>query len=170
MRTTLVLSACLLISTFAHAQSAYITQQAQLACGDPGVKFDVQRAPGRPRPTPTKDTAVVYILEPGMAVTHAMVGTPIYGFTHRIGLDGKWIGAVATGTYFAFPVPAGVHRLCTRGQSWMFGTVNLVSLTQLNARAGATYYFTPTFDQLDPDEAQLLLAWYMPAASTVQQQ
>ncbi len=160
MRTTLVLSACLLISAFAHAQSAYITQQAQLACGDPGVKFDVQGAPGRLRPTPTKDTAVVYILEAGSTPFH------LFRFTNRIGLDGKWIGAIAMGTYFAFQVPAGVHHLCTRGQSWMFGTGNLVSLTQLNARAGASYYFSQTFSQLDPDEAQFLLAWYVPAAST----
>lgn len=166
MRTTLVLSACLLISAFAPAQSAYITQQAQLACGDPSVKFDVQRAPGHPLPTPTKDTAVVYILEPGMSVNHAKVGTPIYGFTHRIGLDGKWIGAVVQGAYLAFPVSVGIHRLCTRGQSWFFGTVNLVSMTQLNARADATYYFTITLSQVDPDEAHLQLARSVPATST----
>ena len=165
MRTTLVLSACLLISAFAHAQSAYITQQAQLACGDPSVKFDVQGAPGRPLPAPTKDTAVVYILEPGMGVEHPQARKPIYGFTNRIGLDGKWIGAVVQGAYLAFPVSVGEHRLCTRGQSWMFGTVSLVSLMQLNAKAGVSYYFSQTFSPLDPDEAQLLLAWYVPAAS-----
>lgn len=160
MRTTLVLSACMLISAFAHAQSAYITQQAQLACGDPSVKFDVQRAPGHPRPTPTKDTAVVYILEPGSTPFH------FFGFTNRIGLDGKWIGAIAMGTYFAFQIPAGVHHLCTRGQSWMFGTVNLVSLAQLNAEAGASYYFLPTFSPLDPDEANLQLSRSVSATST----
>ncbi len=161
MRTTLVLSACLLISAFAPAQSAYITQQAHLACGDPRVKFDVQRAPGHPLPAPTKDTAVVYILEPE--------STPfnLSGFTKRIGLDGTWIGAVAMGAYFAFQVPAGVHRLCTRGQSWAFGTVNLVSLTQLDAKAGNSYYFSSTFAQFDPDEAHLQLARTAPATSTV---
>ncbi len=165
MRTTLLLCACLLIPACAPAQSAYITQQARLACGDPSVKFDVQRAPGYPLPTPTKDTAVVYILEPGMGVEHAQARKPIFGFTNRIGLDGKWIGAVVQGAYLAFPVSVGVHHLCTRGQSWMFGTVNLVSLAQLNAEAGASYYFSPIFSPLDPDEAQLLLAWYVPAAS-----
>ena len=155
-----MLSACLLISAFAPAQSAYITQQAQLACGDPSVKFDVQRAPGHPLPTPTKDTAVVYILEPGSTPLH------LFGFTNRIGLDGRWIGAVVQGTYLAFPVSVGVHRLCTRGQSWMFGTVNLVSLAQLNAKAGASYYFLPTFGQVDPDEANLQLARTVPATST----
>lgn len=166
MRTTLVLSACLLIPACAPAQSAYITQQAQLACGDPSVKFDVQRAPGHLLPTPTKDTAVVYILEPGTGVNHAKAGTPIYGFTHRIGLDGKWIGAVVQGAYLAFPVSVGVHRLCTRGQSWLFGTVNLVSMTQLNAKAGDSYYFSITFGRFDPDEAHLQLARSVPATST----
>jgi hypothetical protein len=160
MRTTLVLSACLLISAFASAQSNYITQQAQLACGDPSVKFDVQDASGHPLLTRTQDTAVVYILEPGSTPLH------LFGFTNRIGLDGKWIGAIAIGTYFAFRVPAGAHRLCTRGQSWGLGTINLVSLTQLNAKAGASYYFSQTFSQLDPDEAHLQLARSVPATST----
>ncbi len=161
MRTMLALSACLMIFPVARAQSAYITQQAQLACGDPSVKFEVQRAAGHPVPTPTKDTAVVYMLEPGSEPFH------LFGFTNRIGLDGKWIGAVAMGTYFAFQVPAGGHHLCTRGQSWMFGTVNLVSLTQLNAKAGASYYFSPTFGQLDPDEANLQLARSVSAIPSV---
>lgn len=168
MRTKLVLFACLLMSAFASAQSAYITQQAQLACGDPSVKFNVVRAHGHPLLTPTKDTAVVYILEPGLA-PHPQMGTPLFGFSNRIGLDGKWIGAVVTGTYFAFPVPAGEHRLCTRGQSWFFGTVNLVSLTQWNAKPGTTYYFLAALGQLDPDEAQLQLAWSVPAISTARQ-
>jgi hypothetical protein len=168
MRKMFVLSACLLIASCAAAQSDYITQQAQLACGEPRVKFDVQRAPGHSLLTPTKDMAVVYIVEPSETPTY--FGTFTFGgLTNRIGLDGKWIGAVVQGSYLAFPVPVGIHRLCARGQSWFMGTVNLVSLTQLNARADTSYYFTPTLSLLDPDEAQLLLARSVPAASTTQQ-
>ncbi len=190
MRKTLAFAACLLMSAVASAQSDYITQQAKLACGDPSVQFDVQRAPGPSQITPSKDKAVVYILEPGQASLRSVAKGVALAFvmpaagvafggdttTYRIGLDGKWLGAIRwKGQYTpfwrytsstAFLVPTGLHHLCIQTQADLRRNAGKVVLIELRAEAGQTYYYNmDNLEAIDPDEAQYLLSTSSPVVS-----
>jgi len=78
-------------------------------------------------PTPIPDS--------GKALIYAVQDAP--GST-RVGADGKWLGALKRGTYFSASVDPGEHHLPARAH---IGLWNHLSLHQLKAKAGGTYYF-----------------------------
>lgn len=59
----------------------------------------------------------------------------------RIGLDGKWVGANKGNSWFDVVVPAGEHHVCGFWNFSHTGLENRVRLTELDAKAGQTYYF-----------------------------
>lgn len=179
MRTTLLLAACLLISAFASAQNVNIRKQrilaAEAACGDPHVNFSVVRGEYVTKvASPSSGMARVYVVEPTWW-GYPQLGSPLYGPTMRVGLDGRWVGAMGGNSYMTFTVSAGEHHLCFRRQSKLKRVANILYLAKLTATAGATYYFScPSgsmlLPYLDPDAARLLLAKAVPSVSTIKKQ
>jgi hypothetical protein len=81
-------------------------------------------------------------------------------------VDGKWLGAIRRRTYFSASIDPGEHHLCAIGR---IGIWSHVSLRELNAKPGETYYFVAEYGELipdlftlhsaDPDEGKYLIAW-----------
>ncbi len=80
------------------------------ACGDDKVKFKVDRQKGQPAPTlPGSDKALIVFVEE-LDKNQPILGPPP---TTRVGLDGAWVGANQGNSYFAIPIAAGEHHVCT---------------------------------------------------------
>lgn len=84
----------------------------------------------------------------------------------RFGADGKWLGALKPGSYFFASIDPGEHHLCVTGHLPLWKGL---SLRELNAKPGETYYFFVhvvagggynelTLSQVDTDEGKELLA------------
>jgi hypothetical protein len=171
MRTKLVLFACLLMSAVASAQSALAVKQAEAACGDPHVSFDVSQSSASLESQPiAPNQARVYVIEDAEYDPSGLGATTP---TIRLGLDGQWVGATTEWSYIVFPVEAGNHHLCARWQTKFPGRWGVV-LAQMTAISGQSYYFrvhvlnglyAPDMEisPVDPDEAKLLIAESKPA-------
>lgn len=123
---------------------------AQSACGPADVQFKLTTDNSQhPLPAPEPGKARVFVIN---RTTDA-----------RIAVDGQWVGAGASGSYFSFSLNPGLHHLCAAFSNWLDREVAAHSL---DAKAGETYYFAariphlgdPELVPLDPDEAALLLA------------
>jgi hypothetical protein len=126
----MVLTAC------AFAQRSTTAAPSQGACGPAGVNFDVKTASGQPVTPAEAGQASVYVSEVFKKVPGEL-GNP----TIRVGLDGKWIGAVRGNSYLAFSVDPGDHHLCTNWQSHFKRLSREASFTSFKAEAGKAYYF-----------------------------
>lgn len=135
---------------------------APSACGPPMEQLD--RAPllaphFKSRPAPGK--ALVYFFAD--ATQHPGFGAP----TVRIGVDGRWAGAILGTSYVAIDLPPGGHHICASLSAHWAG--RLVELDTLDAQPGKTYFFTILMlndwhggigfllNRTDPDEAAMLL-------------
>lgn len=168
MKTVL---AILLLSfaTVSLAQTQSVERAAAPGCGKDDVKFDVKTDKSRhpfPRPDPGK--ALVYFLQDDTDFLSSPRPTT------RFGLDGSWIGATHSSSYFYASVNPGQHHLCAGWQSFVGLTTGQKSAAaQFNAEAGGTYFFVVRnhamqermppgmkLHTLDPDEGQLLMSKY----------
>jgi len=145
------------------AQSYVPPIDPEAACGASEVKFEVKTDnQGQHLPEVAAGKAVVYFVQTQRiaAINH---------ITAKIGLDGAWVGANQGDSYFFATVDPGEHHLCASWQS-DFARLREVSLNNLTAESGKTYYFLVritgdgravySFDlvKLNSDEAQLLIA------------
>lgn len=144
-------------------------QIASSACGPYNTKFDVQRLPrSAENLTPPAGQALLLIEGPG-----------IPGAVMRIGMDGKWMGAVKPVSYLAIPVSPGVHHLCLQSQPGHIFHNHGMYLNQVNAVAGNSYYFLvdffqhidmqPALEAIDSDEGRDLILWSAAARSSIRQ-
>jgi hypothetical protein len=91
--------------------------------------------------------------------------------TVRFGIDGVWVGADNSSSYFAMPVDPGLHHLCASWQTVLRGAKSTTGVTSLTVEPDKVYYFeakvtvtsekTPVlFDvsPLDEDEGQFVLS------------
>jgi hypothetical protein len=163
--------AFLLFASPVFAQDQAAAARAAAGCGPQQIQYDVKTDKKQhPAPQPETGKALVYVFE---EVRGNQLGVGVTGVTSRVGLDGTWIGANRSKTYFFFSVDPGNHRLCTNWQSSVASRSKLGSAASLTAEAGKTYYFKtkvyslPEREQyevifrlepLDPAEAQLLVA------------
>jgi hypothetical protein len=151
------IAAILLLSCCALGQDKMAVAAAEAACGPRDMKFEVKADElQHPTPTPENGKALIYVVKEDR-------------ISSRFGLDGKWVGALKGRTYFFVPIDPGEHHLCAIGQ---IGAATRVSLRELKAQTGMTYYFVPhivgeavytidsEFDlsQVDPDEGKDLVA------------
>jgi hypothetical protein len=147
---TLLIIAVLASSAFAAAQATVAA--AESACGPSNIQFEVKaenaQHPTAPAP---QGKALVYVVEvfekPGN-----QLGKP----TTKVGLDGGWVGANKSNSYFFFPVDPGDHHLCMAWQSSLKQYSKQVALTNFSAESGKTYYFTARI--IEHDEG--LGAWF----------
>lgn len=110
-------------------------------CGPSKAGFDV-KTDSKQRPLPAKPDdgkALVYVLQTAWEQPGIVIGSqkPIT----RVGVDGAWVGANHGDSYFFFSVDPGQHSVCTDWQSSFYERSGLASAVDLNAQAGAIYYF-----------------------------
>ena len=152
------------------AQDDAAAARAAAGCGSEQVNFTVKADKKQhPAPQPEGGKGLVYVFAD---VTPGNYGDGVLGITTRVGLDGAWVGANSSHSYFFFAVSPGDHRLCTNWQSSVGWRSKVAKAVTLTAEAGKIYYFRtkmlPTSERqnevimklepLDPAEGQLLIA------------
>jgi len=165
---------CLVVAPFAVAQNAPTVKQAESACGSFDVKFNV-KTDAKQHPLAPAETgkAQIYVIEDWDWVDTGRSGRP----TIRVGIDGKWMGATQGDSYTFFSADPGEHHLCVNWQT-SFRSSRSVAVYGFEAKPNQAYYFRARFtnlaiepgmvlEPLNLDEAQLLLARYPHANSTV---
>ena len=124
----------------ASGQDKTAVSVAESACGPRSVGFKVDADKSQhPTPSPGDGKALIYVIQKDDAST-------------RVGADGKWLGALRRRTYLVASVDPGEQHLCAIGR---IGVWSHVSLHELNAKAGETYYFVTEYGQLIPDQFAL---------------
>jgi hypothetical protein len=138
------------------------------ACGAGDVKFNVKTEKDHPMAVAQDGKALVYVVE-----AFDRPGNQLARPTTKVGLDGSWIGANKSNSYFSFSVEPGDHHLCTAWQSILKGYSRKVALTSFTAEPGKAYYFraritehdenrgawfTLDLESVNIDEGQLLVA------------
>jgi hypothetical protein len=149
MKSILII-AVLASSAFAADQTTVAA--AESACGPSNIQFQVKTEKGQhPTALPQDGKALIYVVEvfekPGN-----QLGKP----TTKVGLDGEWVGANKSNSYFSFPVTPGDHHLCMAWQSALKRYSKQVALTNVSAESGKVYYFTARI--IEHDEG--LGAWF----------
>jgi len=156
------------------ASSAFAADQASVAaaesaCGPGNVQFDVKTEKNQhPTSLAQGGKALVYVVE-----SFEKPGNQLAKPTTKVGLDGTWVGANRSNSYFFFPVEPGEHHLCVAWQSILKGYSKKVALTSFSAETGKAYYFrarisehdeghgawfTLDLEPVNSDEGQLLIA------------
>ena len=154
MKTIMTTLFLLFLSCCAVGQDKAAIAAAEAACGPRTVEFKVTTdKSGHPTPRPENGKALIYVVQRDSATT-------------RVGADGKWLGAARRGTYFFASIDPGEHHLCAIGR---IGLWSHVSLRELKAKPGETYYFVAgggelladefTLNQIDADEGRHLVAF-----------
>ncbi len=167
MKTILII-AVLASSAFAAGQATIAA--AESACGPSNIQFDVKTEEGQhPTALAQDGKALIYVVE-----IFEKPGNQLAKPTTKVGLDGSWVGANKSNSYFFFPVESGDHHLCAAWQSRLKGYSQKVALTNFSAEAGKAYYFqariiehdegrgaawfTLDLGPVNNDEGQLLVA------------
>jgi hypothetical protein len=165
----LILVAFLLASPV-FAQDDAATARAAAGCGSDRVNFDVKTdKKHHPAPQPEPGKGLVYVFAD---VPSGNYGDGVWRITTRVGLDGDWVGANSSHSYFFFGVSPGDHRVCTNWQSSVGWRSKVAKAITLTAEAGKVYYFRTRMlpaserqnevimklEPLDPAEGQLLIA------------
>jgi len=130
-----LLLAAVSLATSASAQNRLVTETpAASGCGDPSIKFQVKTDKAQHPVQPEAGKALVYFIQDDSEFTSSPKPTT------RAGLDGKWVGATHTNSYFFFAVDPGVHDLCASWQSAGF-VGHKTAAAHFTAEPGGVYFF-----------------------------
>jgi Protein of unknown function (DUF2846) len=119
---------------FAQSQTASPTAAG---CGPAEVKFKVlidqqNHSAGQPE----SGKALVYLIQDDTQFLSRPRPTT------RVGIDGTWVGATQSKSYFYVSVEPGEHRVCASWQSFVGADVaHSTAAVHLTAVAAHTYYF-----------------------------
>jgi len=104
------------------------------ACGNEKVSFKIQLRKNAPAPAaPEAGKAQVFFIEKS-AMPRVVIGCIGCSDVTRFGVDGAWVGATRSNSYFSLSLEPGVHHLCAvQGKE--------VEAEPLTVEAGQTYYF-----------------------------
>ncbi len=163
-----------------HAQDMRQTAAAKAACGPQETTFDVDALPAPVLPPTDPTKAVVYIIEQESSTPGLCFGR-CGGLTLKLGLDGRWIGAVNGSSFTVMALEPGEHHVCATWQSHVKKLSEKVVLHGFTAEAGKTYYFVThdlvtspeagsmaniTLEPANPDEAKMLIQGYPQVKAT----
>jgi len=105
-------------------------------CGPAAVHFEVKTEKHHLPVQPENGKALVYFLQDDTQFQSRPRPTT------RIGIDGTWVGATKSNSYFYVSVDPGEHDLCSSWQSFVgFNTGHTAAAVDFKAEAGRTYYF-----------------------------
>jgi hypothetical protein len=171
MRTIL---AILLFAASACAQGVPAAGEASPVCaGLPNTTFEVKTDNGEHNAQPVAGKAIVYFLQDD--TNYLARPRP----TTRFAVDGAWVGATHSDSYFYLPVEVGEHHLCATWQAGGLESAVRSGAAHFTAEAGHVYYFRAQnssrrdgtraieFLRVDSDEAQLLIRQYAFSSSSV---
>lgn len=163
-----------------QAQDLRDTAAAKMACGPKETNFDVD-AVHRPGAVPTDPAkALVYVIEQESSTPAFCIGR-CGGLTLKLGLDGRWRGALNGSSYTVLLVEPGEHHMCVNWQSHTKKLSEKVVLQSFTAEEGKTYYFIThdlasspeagsmasiTLEATNPDEAKMLIEAYPQVRAT----
>jgi hypothetical protein len=138
-------------------------------CGSADVQFDVKTSNQHSVPAPDASKALIVFLQDDAKFESRPRPTV------RFGVDGSWVGATHSNSFFYVSVDPGEHHLCA---NWQSRVVLLVptrptAAAHFIAEAGNVYYFTARdinitnhgttgsvpevrFEPMDSDEGQVL--------------
>lgn len=166
----------LAFASSAFAQSG-TTQAVGPGCGDTAVKFDVDTNRSQhPVAKPDSGKALVYFLQDDNFFESRPRPTT------RFGLNGSWVGATQSNSYFYTAVDPGEHHICAGWQSWVgAGMGKQAAAAHFIAEEGKSYFFIVRnrwlrqlsssaemrLEPLDSDEAQLLMTKFGFSSSRV---
>jgi len=125
---------CLAFAPLAHAKKTVLPD----ACGDDAVQFKVEAVDDHSKELkPEEGKALLVIVEEGVS-KH-------FDLTTRYGIDGAWVGATHTNTYFLVQLTPGEHHLCAAPQKHLgFSDKDrelLIAMNPFTVEAGKVYYF-----------------------------
>ena len=173
MRTIL---AILLVAASACAQGAppaKATAAVGVCSTLPNTIFEVKTENGEHAAQPAAGKALVYFLQDDTRYLERPRPTT------RLAVDGAWVGATHSDSYFYVSVEPGEHHLCANWQGGGLQPVVAVAAAHFTAVAGHSYYFraqnssvkdggkTIEFARVDSDEGQLLVNRYAFSSSSV---
>lgn len=115
-------------------------------CGAEHIKFDVKTDRSKhPFLKPEPGKALVYFLQDDSYFQSWPRPTT------RFGLDGNWVGATQSNSYFYASVDPGEHHLCAGWQSFVgFNVAQKSAAAHFTAEAGGVYFFVVN-DRADAD-------------------
>jgi hypothetical protein len=133
-------------------------------CGSGSANFKVKLGDGQHVPAqPAPGKALVYFIHD--AGTSAVFAYP----TTKLAVDGAWVGANHSNSYFSVSVDPGEHHVCATLQSSL--VENRAEFAHFQAEAGKVYYYRTRLvmsravemldlDPIDSDEGQYLIQSY----------
>ncbi len=161
-----VLASFLAASVFAQAQAARVAS----ACGPENVTFKVKLDEKDHSPAqPAQGKALVYFIHD--SGTAAVIAYP----TTRMGVNGAWVGANHSNSYFYVSVDPGEHHVCADLQTSLYE--DRTELAHFRAEAGKVYYYRTrlvtsrsvellVLDPIDSDQGNYLISLFPLSVST----
>ena len=165
----------ILLFASAFASSTQANSLGAPGCGPYDVQFDVKTSENKNAlPAPDSGKALVVFLQ-----DDARFGSRPRPTT-RFGIDGTWVGATHSNSYFYVSVDPGAHHLCANWQSKVIlgQPSRPTAAMQFVAEAGKVYSFRARdfmdkdrppaevkLEAIDNDEAQILLNSFELSAS-----
>lgn len=124
-------------ATTAFAQSTPPETAVPRGCGAEDTKFDAKTdCEQHPLAKPEPGKALVYFLQDDSNFQSRPRPTT------RFGLDGNWVGATQSNSYFYISVDPGEHHLCAGWQSFVgFNVAQKSAAAHFTAEAGGVYFF-----------------------------
>jgi hypothetical protein len=137
-------------------------------CGATDIKFEVKTEKGQHSVQPEAGKALVYFIQDDSDFDSRPRPTT------KMGIDGAWVGAMQSNSYFYFSVDPGVHHLCASWQTTVGpGTSHMTAAAHFSAEANGVYYFEVKdtwrhdggspgihLKPMDSDEGQLMVNKY----------
>jgi hypothetical protein len=139
------------------------------ACGPANVSFKVKLGAPNMLVQPYSGKAQVYFIHD--SGNWGVIGYP----TTKIGIDGSWVGANHSNSYFSIFVEPGEHHLCAALQTSIYE--DRIELAHFTAESGKIYYFRTRLvtarqlellelDPIDSDQGKYLIASFPLSVST----
>ena len=166
-----------LLATFLLTSLAFAQSDGSLGapgCGPPNAKFEVRTEDGQQRAAqPEAGKALVYFIQDDSDFNSRPRPTT------RMGIDGSWVGATQSNSYFYVSVDPGVHHLCASWQTTVvLGQGHKTAAAHFTAEANGVYYFEAKdtwwrdgglagirLKPLDSDEGQLMASKFSMSVS-----
>ncbi len=137
------LKLALLAGTFAFTGLAHASNVLPDSCGDTKTRFSIVKSDADGKIAgPAEGKARLVLAYPVIWSAPHWGGKGTGGGDLRVGMDGNWIGAAESATYFTVEIAPGEHHLCVTeygafGRSKQDG----IAMGKFNAEAGKTYFY-----------------------------